>query len=160
MTLLRKSDGPKYVWDIRSFLFENNTFISCADKKRTKEAADGSAPRNPLRRSHFQDANGIEVSETQRLCDVIRPQRLSASFVCCNFNWLWCLSALQMVFGENFWITKRFSRRTTKKMRYYVACRAWGLAPMQITAAGVGWRVWLWNLKFPSTREPLSARSL
>ena len=31
VTLLRKSDGPKYIWDIRSFLFENNTFISCAD---------------------------------------------------------------------------------------------------------------------------------
>ena len=41
------------------------TFISCADKKRTKEAADGSAPRNPLRRSHFQDANGIEVSKNE-----------------------------------------------------------------------------------------------
>ena len=40
MTLPCKSYGPKYVWDIRSFLFENNTFISCADKKRTKEAAE------------------------------------------------------------------------------------------------------------------------
>ena len=64
------------------------TFISCADKKRTKEAADGSAPRNPLRRSHFQDTNGIKVSKTQRLCGIIRPQRLSASFVCCNLTWL------------------------------------------------------------------------
>ena len=87
-TLPCKSDGPKYIWDIRSFLFENNTFISCADKKRTKDAADGSAPRNPLRRSHFKDANGIEVSKTQRLCGIIRPQRLSASFGCCNFDWL------------------------------------------------------------------------
>ena len=35
-----------------------DTFISCADKKRTKETADGSAPQNPLRRPHFKMRTG------------------------------------------------------------------------------------------------------
>ena len=58
------------------------TFISCADKKRTKEAADGGAPRNPLRRSHFQDANGIEVSEA------LTPLRLYSVAKAVGFIWL------------------------------------------------------------------------
>ena len=36
-------------------------FISCADKKRTKETDEGSTPRNPLCRPHFKGANGIKV---------------------------------------------------------------------------------------------------
>ena len=35
-----------------------DTFISCADKKRTKETAEGSAPQNPLRRPHFKMRTG------------------------------------------------------------------------------------------------------
>ena len=36
-------------------------FISCADKKRTKEAAEGSAPRDPLRRPHFKMRTGSDA---------------------------------------------------------------------------------------------------
>ena len=38
-------------------------FISCADKKRTKETDEGSTPRNPLLRPHFKGANGIKVNK-------------------------------------------------------------------------------------------------
>ena len=36
-------------------------FISCADKKWTKETDEGSTPRNPLLRPHFKGANGTKV---------------------------------------------------------------------------------------------------
>jgi len=40
-------------------------FISCADKKRTKETDEGSTPRNPLLRPHFKGANGIKINKKQ-----------------------------------------------------------------------------------------------
>ena len=51
-------------------------FISCTDKKRTKETDEGSAPRNPLRRPHFKDAAGPKQPKNRRLCDKSRSQRL------------------------------------------------------------------------------------
>ena len=96
VTLLRKSDGPKYrsshnlvgtgvldgpkcKWKIRSFLFENNTFISCTNKKRTKEIAEEeylrsrSINRNSLIRflpRHFVDKGVIEQCSAVRSVNI------------------------------------------------------------------------------------------
>ena len=165
MTLPCKSDGPRCKVSTRSFLVRTRNEpkkppsgrlikLSCNQKQLQTPRNSHErisvicfnrlAPRNPLRRSHFQDANGIEVSKKRDAFAALFGRKgcrlhLFAAILI-GFR---CLFALQMVIGWCFLITKGLNRRTTKKMRYYVACIAWGLTPIQITAAGVGWRVWL-----------------
>ena len=108
-TLPCKSDGPKYIWDIRSFLVRT--------RNEPKKPPMGVPLGTPSAVRIFKMRTGSKWAKPNAFATLFGRKGCRLHLFAAILIGFRCLFALQMMFGENFWITKGFERKTSAPTR-------------------------------------------